>query len=135
MKRFVIAALLIAAPVNAQDTTAGRGGRGGGGRAVVITVDSNGLFDRRMTVASLAWPDITGIEEFEAEHMRYVGVELRDPVALRSRLRWLPWTARPLNRIFGFPALSISMSLLDGTTDDLVAAIQRLRPSLAVVRS
>ena len=36
MKRIVIAALLIAAPVNAQDTAAARGGRGGA-RAVVIT--------------------------------------------------------------------------------------------------
>ncbi len=104
-------------------------------RAVVITVDSKGLFDRRMTVAPLAWPDIAGIEEFEAEHMRYVGVELRDPAAATSRLRWLPWTARPLHRIFGFPALSISTSLLDGTTDDLLAAIQRLRPGLTVVQS
>lgn len=41
MKRIVIAALLIAAPLIAQDTTAGRGGRagrgGGGGRGVIIT--------------------------------------------------------------------------------------------------
>lgn len=45
MKRLVIAALLVAAPLIAQDTTAGRGGRagrgggagGGGGRGVVIT--------------------------------------------------------------------------------------------------
>ena len=36
MQRFIISALLIAAPVNAQDTAAARGGRGGGS-AVVIT--------------------------------------------------------------------------------------------------
>ncbi len=38
MKRLVMAALLVAAPLYAQDTTAGRGGRAGAaGRAVVIT--------------------------------------------------------------------------------------------------
>lgn len=102
---------------------------------IVITVNREELFDRRMSYHPFAWAEIVSVEDFEAEHMRYVGIVLKEPRATGARLRWLPRVAYPLQRLLGFPGLSISMSLLDGTTDDLVAAIQRLRPDLPVVRS
>ncbi len=91
----------------------------------VITVDERGLFDRRGFKAPVPWSDIGAVEPLVVEGMSLVGIALTDEAlgAARPLLRSMKWP----NRLFGMPAFSISMHPLDGSAEDLIAAIARHR--------
>ena len=96
----------------------------------VITVDALGLLDRRMACEAFLWNEIARIEAFEAENTHWVGLEFADPKRSLSKTNGLVRACAPLQRLMGFPRVSISTSLLDGSTHDLLAAIRSFRPEL-----
>ncbi len=100
-------------------------------REAVVVIDGNGIRDIRVMSRTIAWDEIAGLEEIEAEHLRFVGIELVDARRTLAHagalVRWMRWP----NRLLGFPEFSISMHTLDGSTEDVVAAIRAHRPDLA----
>ena len=96
----------------------------------VITVDALGLLDRRMAREAFLWNEIARIEAVEAENTHWVGLEFADPKRSLPKTNRLVRACAPLQRLMGFPRISISMSLLDGSTHDLLAAIRSFRPEL-----
>ncbi len=91
----------------------------------VITVDERGLFDRRGFNAPIPWSDIGDVEPLEVEGMTVVGVNLTEQALDKARplLRWMKWS----NRLLRMPTFSISMHPLDGSAEDLIAAIAHHR--------
>ena len=96
----------------------------------VITVDALGLLDRRMSREGFLWSEIARVEAFEAESTHWVELAFADPKRSLSKTNWLVRACAPLQRLMGLPRVSISMSLLDGSTNDLLAAIRSFRPEL-----
>lgn len=96
----------------------------------VVSVDSNGVLDRRIATAPYAWNEIRNIEIFEADNMTWVGLEFIDPRASLEKSGWLVRLCAFPQRLMRFPSVSISMALLDGTPGDLVAAMRTFRPDL-----
>ena len=96
----------------------------------VITIDALGLFDRRMACEGFLWDEIASVEAFEAENTHWVELAFADPKRSLSKTNRLVRACAPLQRLMGFPRVAISMSLLDGSTHDLLAAIRSFRPEL-----
>ena len=96
----------------------------------VVSADAQGLHDRRIAKEGFLWDEISSIEAYEAENLTWVGVEFKQPQTSLAKTGWLVRLSAPLHRRFRFPRVSISMALLDGSTDDLIAAIRALRPNL-----
>jgi hypothetical protein len=98
----------------------------------VVTVDALGLYDRRIAGEGFGWDEILHIEAYEAESMTWVGIELKDPRVSLVKTRWFVRLFAPLQRLFRFPRVSISMALLDGSPEELIAAIRAACPGLSV---
>jgi hypothetical protein len=96
----------------------------------VVSADALGLHDRRIAKEGFGWDEISSIEAYEAENLTWVGVELKEPGASLAKTGWLVRLSAPLHRLFRFPRVSISMALLDGSSEDLIAAIRAHRPDL-----
>jgi len=98
----------------------------------VVSVDQEGVLDRRIADERFGWEEILRVETYDAEDMAWVGLELKDPKVSLAKARWLVRLFAPLHALFRFPRVSISMALLDGTREDLMAAICAHRPDLIV---
>lgn len=97
----------------------------------VVIVDAAGLSDKRILYRPIPWRDIARLETLTIEEVAFVGVVLRDEAAYLNDVRWMVRATRWANRLFGFPLITISMHTLDGSNDDLIAAIAAYRPDLA----
>ena len=95
----------------------------------VIEISSQGIFDRRIANAVLPWRAISNFEEFEAEHVPFVGLDFHDARKALADAKPIVRLNAPLHKLFRFPAVSIQMGLLDGTEADLLAAIRHFRPA------
>ena len=94
-------------------------------RQPVVTISATGLRDRRIKPTPISWAAIANFEEFEAENVPFVGLTFHDRKAALADARPLVRIFAPLHRLIGFPEVSISTALLDGTDAELVAAIAR----------
>jgi hypothetical protein len=97
----------------------------------VVIVDAAGLSDSRILYRPILWRDIARLETLKIEELAFVGVVLRDEAAYLNDVRWMVRATRWANRLFRFPLITISMHTLDGSNDDLIAAIATYRPDLA----
>ena len=96
----------------------------------VVTVSDEGIHDRRISAAPITWDRIAHIEGFEAENVTFVGLDFHDAKAALVDAKLLVRAIAPMHRLFGFPAVSINTSLLDGSDADLIAAIGEFHPTL-----
>lgn len=94
----------------------------------VVTISQEGLRDRRIREAVIPWSAISAIEPFEAESTPFIGIEFHDPGAIMPTARPMMRYAAPLQRLMRFPTTSMQMSLLDGSGEDVLAAIDRFAP-------
>ena len=99
-------------------------------RQPVVTVSAAGLMDRRIMDAVIPWAAILRVDAFDAEHVPFIGLEFHDPKAALSSARPMVRSMAPLHRLLRFPSASLQMSLLDGSGEDLLAAIRQFRPDL-----
>ena len=97
-------------------------------RDPVVTVSAAGLFDRRIRRDVMAWSTIAQIEPFEAESTPFIGIEFHDPKAALADAKAMFRLSAPLQRLMRLPSASMQMSLLDGSGDELIAAIERFAP-------
>lgn len=105
----------------------GRGRRSG----PVVTINAEGIHDRRISASALAWDAISRVEGFDVEHVSFVGLDFHDATTALARAKPMVRFFAPLHRLLRLPAVSINTSLLDGSDADLLAAIARWRPELA----
>lgn len=103
--------------------------------APVLTISPEGVHDRRISTAPITWEKIARIEGFEAETVTFVGLDFLDARSTLADAKPLVRVFAPLHRLLGFPAVSLNTSLLDGGDRDVIAAIERFRPSLVAPRS
>jgi hypothetical protein len=99
--------------------------------APVVTISDYGVFDRRLSAAPLPWNAISRVEGMEVEHVFFVGLNFYDARAALKAARPIVRRMAPAHRLLGFPDVSISVSLLERSDADLVAAIASFRPELA----
>ena len=92
----------------------------------VVILDRNGLSDLRISRTQIPWSRIDAMT-VSAIHRQSFLVLSVDPAfeASMPRTGLARWTRRP-NAALGFDGLTVGMHGLDGTLDDLVAAIGRL---------
>lgn len=95
-------------------------------REPVITIDAAGLRDRRIRVAVIPWDAIAHVEGFEAEGIPFVGLSFHDRKAVLADARPLVRVFAPIQALLRFPEVSVSMALLDGSEEELLAAIAPL---------
>jgi hypothetical protein len=99
--------------------------------APVVSVSEAGLHDRRISKLPIAWSSIAHVGGFDAENVPFIGVDFHDPGEALGGAKPLVRLIAPIHRRLRFPAVSINTSLLDGSDEDLIAAIQRFRPGLS----
>lgn len=101
----------------------------------VVSVSPAGLHDRRLTSTPLPWSAIQSVAaQSTAQGMTSVGLYLNDSAALdgaKFAVRASAW----MSALTGAAPVTISMTLLDGSDDDLLAAIAQQRPELVAATS
>lgn len=96
----------------------------------IVIVSTEGIRDRRISDSVLPWNAISRVESFDAEHVPFVGLEFHDPKAALEHAKSMVQLFAPIHSLLRFPAVSISMSLLDGNGAELIAAIRRFKPEV-----
>ena len=99
-------------------------------RDPVVTIDTQGILDRRISDQVIPWDEIESIGTLEAEHITFVGINLKSDALTFAGLHRIHRYMRWPNRVVRFPALSIAMHALNGSSTDVIAAIRRFRPDL-----
>jgi hypothetical protein len=92
-------------------------------REPVITIGAAGLRDRRIRAAVIPWDAVSHVEGFEAEGIPFVGLSFHDRKAVLADARPLVRLFAPIHALLRFPEVSVSMALLDGGEEQLLAAI------------
>lgn len=96
----------------------------------IIVIDEKGIYDRRIGAFVIPWSDIAAVSALEAEHITFAAIDLKPDAESYRHLGALHRLMRGPNRMLRFPALSIAMHTLDGTTHDLLNAVSNFRPGL-----
>jgi hypothetical protein len=97
---------------------------------VVLSVDQTGILDRRLMSKYITWQEISAIWPVGADRSRVVDAELHWPKFTLSGARWSVRIGAYCQIMYGVPAVTVSMLLLDGDVCDLLNAIARYRPDL-----
>lgn len=96
----------------------------------VVIVSEDGILDARILDRPISWDAVSRVEAFEAEHVPFIGLHFKDVVtALPGAKRSVKLLAR-VQPWLGFPPVSIKMTPLNGSNEDLVQAIATFRPDL-----
>jgi hypothetical protein len=98
--------------------------------AVILSVDSRGILDRRLMSRHIEWQEIEAIWPVNTDRNHTVDIELRWPATTLRETRWLVRVGAFCQMGYGIPAVTISMLLLDGSVSDLLNAVARYRPDL-----
>lgn len=93
----------------------------------VVTISAAGIHDRRISEAPIPWHALADVQGFEVENSSFVGLNFHDPRTALAGAKTVQRLFAPLHPLFGLPAVSISMMLLDGGDDDLLAAMAKHR--------
>lgn len=88
-----------------------------------LTVGPNGIHDRRKTKTPIPWSDVEDVRIRTVATNTVIEVFLKDP----ERYMGQGWSAPlfALNKAFGYTQLAIGTTGLEGSDDDVVAAIIR----------
>jgi len=98
--------------------------------AVVLSVDRHGILDHRLIARHIAWQEIKAIWPVNADRNHTIDIELRWPETTLRDTRWSVRVGIYCQTVYGVPAVTISMLLLDGSVSDLLNAIAQYRPDL-----
>jgi hypothetical protein len=105
-------------------------GRRAAARTIVLTIDEDGILDRRLMARHISWREIAAVCFVDLKRAHVVDVRLRCPAATLAQTRWRVRIGAACQRGYGVPAVTISMLLLDGQPSELLAAVARYRPDL-----
>ena len=96
-----------------------------------VIISDEGIEDRRQKLGVIRWEEIRSLSVGSVQSAMFLRVELSDPERTLSRLP--PWKRRlaELNRVLGFPGLSISFS---GLSPGLREAWAHLQVRAATLR-
>jgi hypothetical protein len=95
--------------------------------ALVLSVDHNGILDRRLMTTHLEWHKIEGIYATNVEGSGVVEVELCGPLIPPDENQW------PV-RMYDARVITISMLFLEGGVSDFLHEVSRYRPDLVHYR-
>jgi hypothetical protein len=102
----------------------------GSKRQPIVTISTRGILDRRISAEPIQWDSVARIVAFEAENVPFVGIDFHDAKAALGTAKPLVRMIAPMHRLLGFPAVSINTSLLDASDEDLIRAVETIRPAL-----
>lgn len=89
----------------------------------VITLDEQGLFDKRLKAGVIEWPDIRRISSHAIFTAEYISLHLHDTSKYESRRPlWLKLVSQ-VQRVFGMSSFSISTLGLDVSRGNLLNMI------------
>lgn len=96
------------------------------GDAVVIS--PSGIMDTRISADTIPWPAVRSMTVREMRGQHFIMLDV-DPNFERTMklTRMAAWT-KPMNAAIGFEGFAITVAGLDGSLEDLVAAIARFAP-------
>lgn len=95
----------------------------------VLLIGPSGIADMR-TGLRLRWQDVSRIWRINADTARVIDIEVRWPKELLSHTAPTIRLGARCQLASGLPAVSISFSMLDGSVEDILAAIRAVRPDL-----
>jgi hypothetical protein len=98
--------------------------------ATVLMIDQSGILDLRLMPRRIGWHEVEAVFPVNIDRSRVVDLSLRWPDITLAGTRWLTGIGAVAQQVYGVPAITISMLLLDGQVADLLAAIARYRPDL-----
>jgi hypothetical protein len=97
---------------------------------VVLSVDQRGIFDRRLMSRHIEWQEIEAICPINADRSHVVDIKLRWPKITLGETRWPVRIGAHCQTIYGVPAVTISMLLLEGNVSEMLDAVAQYRPDL-----
>jgi hypothetical protein len=93
----------------------------------VVIVSADGVRDTRIADAALPWSAIARVEGFEVENISFVGLHCDDEALIRAGIKPSVRAIAKAQRLVGLPPVTINMAPLDGSNEDLLAAISAFR--------
>lgn len=96
----------------------------------VVIVSADGILDTRILERPIPWAAIARVEAFEAEHVPFIGLHFKDIAAALAEAKPTVRILAQVQRWIGFPPVSINMTPLNGSNEDLVHAIAVFQPDL-----
>jgi len=89
----------------------------------VITLDEQGLFDKRLKAGVIDWSDIRRISSHSIYSAEYISLHLHDPKKYDSRRPLLLKLFSQVQRVFGMSSFAISTNGLDVDRETLLDMI------------
>lgn len=99
-------------------------------RTPVVVISPEGILDARILDGPIPWSAVSHVEAFEAEHVPFIGLHFNDATSALAEAKPSVRAIAHVQRWIGFPPVSINMTPLDGSNEDLVDAIAAFRPDL-----
>ena len=98
--------------------------------SVVLSVDQRGILDRRLMARRIEWQEIDAICPVDTDRSDTVDINLRWPRTTLDQTRGMVRIGAHCQIVYGVPAVTISMLLLDGDVSKLLDAVAEYRPDL-----
>jgi hypothetical protein len=92
----------------------------------VVEVTTSGIRDRRQCPNLISWTEISDVSVLRGGRRPCLTLRLRPEARTKLKPTRTARFAAKMNEL-GFPDMSISMRLLNGSLDDLVEAVERAR--------
>lgn len=98
----------------------------------ILSIDETGIWDRRISKQMIPWSAIRSAslfrgKTFYAAHLRFLSLQVHEAgdYQLQHRSRLFAIAERFLKRMYDEPGISISLSMLDQSAEDIMQAIVR----------
>ncbi|MFP3943378.1 MAG: STM3941 family protein [Alphaproteobacteria bacterium] len=93
----------------------------------VLTIDEEGIHDRRLGPSPVPWPAVSRLETVRVWGHDVLEVKVADPAAYLKPPALITRILIPVHRLMGYSPLLISPAELDASFGDLLHAVQRFR--------
>jgi hypothetical protein len=98
----------------------------------VLTIDIEGIEDRRLGLGRVKWRDVKGVKVIELEKVAFLGVEVINEEELVAKASGLRLMTLKAQRAMGVPVYAIALKELDHPVEEILGAIGGCAPEVAV---
>jgi hypothetical protein len=95
----------------------------------VLTISPEGIRDHRISEDLIPWCAIRGMRLQQVQKQNFVMLDLDSEEEKKLRLTRLASWTKPMNAAIGFHGLCVNPAGLDGSLDEILAALERFAPS------
>ena len=97
----------------------------------VLTIDIEGVEDRRLGMGRVKWRDVKGVNLVEMEKVAFLGVEVRNEEELLAKVSGVRLMTLKAQRAMGVPVYAIALKELNRSAEEILGAIAVCAPDVA----